>query len=158
MRKNPFKLLAPLLCVGIFASTVQSEEDAFNFADHPHHFSVLLAKTEISGHGSGETIGLDYEYRLNPFLGLGAVVEYAGSSLDALTVLAVADLHITHHLIMQIGPGYERTSEHTLFVGRVGLLYEFELNHWTVSPQLHFDYHDGGDDAIVYGIATGFSF
>lgn len=125
---------------------------------HPHHFSVLLANTDMDEHGNGFTLGLDYEYRVSDTLGLGAVVEYAASDLEAWTALAVADIHITPQMIMQVGPGFERTPHHRLFVARIGALYEFEFDGWTLSPQLHFDYHDGGDNAVVYGLAFGKSF
>ncbi len=126
---------------------------------HPHYFSVLLGSTYIREHGNGATIGVDYEYRLNDALGLGAIVEYADGELEAWTFLAVVDIHITPHWIMQIGPGYEHTSKHNLFVARIGTLYEFEFGEgWTLAPQLHYDYHEGDEDAIVWGVAIGKSF
>ena len=43
-------------------------------------------------------------------------------------------------------------------VARVGVLYEFEFDKFTLSPQLHWDYHDGHDNAVVAGLAFGFAF
>ena len=85
-------------------------------------------------------------------------MEYAFGSLDALTVLAVADIHITNEFIIQVGPGYEYTSEHEHFVSRLGALYEFRYNGYTVSPQFHFDYHEGVGSSKVVGLAVGFDF
>jgi len=59
---------------------------------------------------------------------------------------------------MQIGPGYEFAEEENAVVGRVGFLYEFEWDGFTLSPQLHYDYHVGGEDAFVAGFALGFGF
>ena len=78
--------------------------------------------------------------------------------IDATTLLTVADVHFQNGLIIQVGPGFERKGDHDVFVGRVGTLYEFEVENYTVSPQLHWDYHDGEANAIVAGIAFGFSF
>ena len=45
-----------------------------------------------------------------------------------------------------------------VFVSRVGFIYEYEFGGFTVAPQLHWDWHDGHEDAIVAGIALGFGF
>jgi len=90
--------------------------------------------------------------------GLGVVVEHAFGELEATTVLAVADIHLHEGWVMQIGPGYEFAEEENAVVGRVGFLYEFEWDGFTLSPQLHYDYHVGGEDAFVAGFALGFGF
>lgn len=144
-----------LATAALWAVVVQADE-----AHHgPHHISLFLGNTDIEDEGSGETVGIDYEYRVNQFWGLGTVVEYAFGDLDAWTVLAVADLHLTNEWIVQVGPGVEYTSEHDdLFVARIGTLYEFVVGNWTFSPQLHYDYHDGSESAYVVGFAVGFAF
>ena len=50
---------------------------------------------------------IDYEYKLSPLIGLGAVIEHAYGGLDATTLLAVADIHIYEGFTMQVGPGFE---------------------------------------------------
>lgn len=137
----------------------ETKHEGIDHSVHPHHLSLLIGNTDLDHEGDEFTLGIDYEYRVNDLLGLGVVVEHASGDLDAWTYLVVADIHITNQWIMQVGPGFEHTSKHDLFVARLGTLYEFELEGgWTVAPQLHYDYHDGGDDAIVYGIAVGFAF
>jgi hypothetical protein len=124
----------------------------------PHHVSVLLASTSINGEESAFTLGFDYEYRVNDFLGLGVVAEYAFEDIDAYTYLLVADLHITNNFIAQVGPGMEFHGGDKIEVARLGLLYEFEFSGITLSPQLHYDYHKDHPDAIVAGLAIGFAF
>lgn len=124
----------------------------------PNHISLFIGHTDFSEHGNGETVGIDYEYRVSQLLGLGSVVECAFGSLDALTVLAVADIHLTNEFIIQVGPGYEYTSEHEFFVSRLGALYEFRYNGYTFSPQFHVDYHEGVGSSKVVGLAVGFDF
>ena len=85
-------------------------------------------------------------------------MEYAFGELDATTVLAFADLHLNNGVIMQLGPGLENRHSENVFVARVGMLYEFEMGNFTISPQLHWDYHDGEENAIVAGLAFGFAF
>lgn len=127
-------------------------------AHGPNHLSVFTGNTDFSEHGSGLTLGIDYEYRVSPLLGLGSVVEYAYGSLDALTVLAVADIHLTEQFIVQVGPGFEHSSEHDFTVARLGALYEYRYHGFTVSPQLHVDYHFGHGSSVVTGLAIGFDF
>jgi hypothetical protein len=136
----------------------QSEADPQHSVHGPHHLSVLLADTHANGEGDNFTLGLDYEYRVNELLGVGTVVERAYGELDATTLLAVADIHFQNGLIVQVGPGLERKDHDNIFVTRLGVLYEFESENFTLSPQLHWDYHDGEVNTVVTGIALGFSF
>ncbi len=124
----------------------------------PHHLSVLSADTHIRGIGDYTTLGIDYEYRVSNLLGVGFVLEHAFGELDATTAIAVADIHLDSGLILQLGPGYEHVEGENVFVTRLGMLYEFEFDGFTLSPQLHWDYHDGHENALVAGIALGFSF
>lgn len=124
----------------------------------PYHLSLFLGDTHIDGEGDNSTIGVDFEYRVNQLLGIGSVIEYAGGELDATTALAVADIHLHEGWVMQLGPGIERRHSEEVFVSRVGFLYEFESNRYTFSPQLHWDYHSGEENAVVAGFAFGFSF
>lgn len=129
-----------------------------NEGSKPHHISLFVGSTKIDTEGSGATFGIDYEYRVSRFLGLGVVTEYAQGELDAWTTLAVADMHITDRWIVQAGPGFERAEGHERFVGRIGFLYEFENEGWTFSPQFHYDIHEASENAYVVGFAVGVPF
>ena len=63
----------------------------------PHHLSALVGTTYTKECGNAFTLGIDYEYRMSDFLGVGFVAEYAYEDLDAYTYLLVADLHITNN-------------------------------------------------------------
>ncbi len=147
-----------LLVFVLVAPSTSFAEGGHNWLHAPFHISSLIADTRIDGQGNYDTIGIDMEYRVNQLTGLGFVIEHAFGELDATTVLAVADIHIRNHFILQIGPGYEWVDDQTIFVSRVGFIYEYEYNGFTIAPQLHWDWHDGHEDAIVAGIALGFGF
>ena len=70
----------------------------------PHHLSILGGLSRDSSE-DGATIGVDYEYRLNRRLGLGAVVEHAFEDIEATNLLAVVDDHLWRGLALQAGPG-----------------------------------------------------
>lgn len=145
-----------LLLVTFMAASAKAQDH--EGLEMPYHLSLVLADTHVGGEGNNGTLGIDIEYRVNQLLGIGAVFEYAWGELDATTVLAVADIHLIEGWVMQVGPGFERRHGEDVFVSRVGLLYEFEWEHYTFSPQLHWDYHNGEENAIVAGFAVGFSF
>jgi hypothetical protein len=145
-----------------FASTSFAQHETASEESHiphgPHHLSVLLADTRVSNEDRSATFGIDYEYRVSPLIGLGTVVERAFGELDATTILAVADIHIYEGFIMQVGPGFEAAEGERIFVARAGILYEFEYENFTLSPQLHWDYHRRNENAVVVAIALGFAF
>nr|WP_232363653.1 hypothetical protein [Alteromonas mediterranea] len=151
-------LATVLLGASAYASGVGAKENAHHWQSTPHHLSALVGTTYTKECDNAFTLGIDYEYRLNDFLGVGFVAEYAYEDLDAYTYLLVADLHITNHFIAQIGPGLEFHGSHKMEVARLGLLYEFEMAGITVSPQLHYDYHRNHKSAVVAGLAIGMSF
>ncbi|MFT4860930.1 MAG: hypothetical protein ACI95C_000128 [Pseudohongiellaceae bacterium] len=159
--KGVFMQLASGLLLFLLASTAHgqpiSSVESYGF-EAPHHLSIFLGDTHIDGEGNNLTIGIDYEYRVSELLGLGVVVERAGGEIDATTALAVADIHFSSGVIMQVGPGFESHDSEQIFVARIGILYEFELGEFTLSPQLHWDYHAEGESALVAGLAFGFGF
>jgi hypothetical protein len=127
--------------------------------EHPDHLALVIAGTTEEEEGERETeftLGLDYEHRVNDFLGLGSVIaEYAFGDIDALTILAVADLHFWRGFIVQTGPGIEYIDEELEGVYRLGALYEFEFGRYTVAPQVHYD-ATTGEDAVVFGVSLGY--
>jgi hypothetical protein len=150
--------LAGLVLMPITPGAAAAEEPAAQEA-RPHHLSVVLAGTRVpEAEETGFTIGLDYEYRVSELIGLGFVVEHAFGEIDSTTLLAVADIHLIKGLAIQAGPGVEFVDDESVFVFRLGLLYEFELGEaFTLSPQLHYDI-SAGEDAIVFGVAIGRAF
>ena len=151
-------LATVLLGASAYASGVGAKENAHHWQSTPHHLSALVGTTYTKECGNAFTIGVDYEYRVSDFLGVGFVAEYAFEDLDAYPCLLVADLHITNNFIAQIGPGVEFHGSHKMEVARLGFLYEFEVSGVTISPQLHYDYHRNHKSAVVAGLAIGMSF
>jgi hypothetical protein len=151
------RFVSRLLVVGIAfgASAAWGEEP--HWQEHPHHLALVVAGT-TDEEETAFTLGVDYEYRLAQLVGLGAVVEYAFEDIDALTLIGVADVHVWRGFAIQTGPGVEFIDgESPEFVYRIGGLYEFEFEGFTLSPQVHYD-ATTGEDAVVYGISFGFGF
>lgn len=167
--------LAALLGPALAAQTLDElAEPAHEWREKPHHVSVILGGTHVfEPNHTGFTIGIDYEYRVSQLLGLGGVVEYAFDEVDAWTLLAPADIHLTNQWTLQVGPGVEfidvteeimlpdgsfeeEVISETNFVFRVGTFYEFKVGEFTIAPQVHYDITRS--DALVFGIAIGRAF
>ncbi|MEM7701299.1 MAG: hypothetical protein AAF251_05120 [Pseudomonadota bacterium] len=125
----------------------------------PNHVSVLIGGTHVNdGDETAFTLGLDYEHRVTELLGLGFVIEHAFLEREATSILAVADIHVWRGFVIQVGPGVEFVGNEEYLLGRFGTLYELELgDHFTISPQIHYDFSEG-EDAIVLGLAIGRNF
>jgi len=68
-----------LNCSTVLAEEHAASHAAAHFESAPHHLSLLLANTRVNGENeTGFTVGVDYQYRLNQLLGMGAVVERMG--------------------------------------------------------------------------------
>jgi hypothetical protein len=152
-----------LSCIGSvgLSGAAQAEEEHGEELS-PHHLSVIVAGT-VDDDEEAFTLGLDYEYRVNELLGVGAIAEYVFEDLDAWTLLGVADIHVWRGFAIQTGPGVEfidgdgEEQDEEEFVYRIGALYEFEIDRFTVSPQVHYDITTG-KDAVVFGFAFGVNF
>ena len=75
-------LATVLLGASAYASGVGAKENAHHWQSTPHHLSALVGTTYTKECDNAFTLGIDYEYRLNDFLGVGFVAEYAYEDLD----------------------------------------------------------------------------
>ncbi|MEO1028577.1 MAG: hypothetical protein AAFX02_05910 [Pseudomonadota bacterium] len=149
-------LLIALACVpGHAKAQIDVEFDE----ERRHHLSAVFGGTTLlDAEETAFTLGIDYEYRINELIGVGGVVEYAFGDIEATTLLAVADIHLWKGLAVQVGPGVEWINDETFAIGRVGLLYEIELeHHFTIAPQVHYDISEF-EDSLVFGISIGKAF
>ena len=152
--------LAALLAASVPSVAYAQSEEAVDEADEgSHHLSVISGLTYVEeADETAYTLGIDYEYRVSELLGVGFVAERAFGDVDATTLLAVADFHLTEGLAMQVGPGIEFAEGEEFAVGRFGVLYEFELGGgFTISPQAHYDLSEL-EDAFVFVIGMGRAF
>ena len=154
------------LVVLMAASTVFAEEE--EGSEQQNVLSVILGGTSDRDEDAF-TVGLDFEHRIHPLLGVGAVIEYATDDIDSVSLIGVLDLHLWKGLAIQTGPGVEFVGEEEEeaegttsvnrreFLYRIGMVYEFEIGKLLVIPQVHYDY-SSGKDTVVYATALGFKF
>ena len=161
-------LAVSCLFLVVSAQSASADEEEEEGAEKKNVLSLILGGTSDRDENVF-TVGLDFEHRIHPLLGVGAVIEYATDDLDAVTLIGALDLHIWKGFAIQTGPGVEFAGEEEeedgattstnrrYFIYRVGAVYEFEFGRLLLTPQVHYDY-SSGNDAVVYAMGLGFKF
>jgi hypothetical protein len=135
------------------AQDIEAEVD--RDAEHARHtVGLFLGSTgqdrRTEERRAGVTLGLEYEYRLGPRLGVGAVAEYARGDFDTIVLVAP----VAHHANawkLYAGPGVEVSEEGSEPLLRVGVEYGFEVGEMEISPQIDVDFV-GGERLLIFGV------
>lgn len=124
--------------------------------EHRHHLALFLGATHTDEEDEF-SIGIDYEYRLKPILGVGGLIEYTGGDLETTVVAAALFIHPYDDWRLVLAPGFENEDSDNEFLFRVGVSYEFPVGKWTISPEFNVDFVDG-EENLVYGLSFGWGF
>lgn len=123
---------------------------------HKHHASVFVGGTHTD-HDDGFTVGLEYEYRMQPEFGIGVLGEYANLDHDVWIVGLPFVFHPYQGLRLLAMPGVELTSDHEEFLVRLGVGYDIPAGDWVITPGFNVDFVDH-EENLIFGIAFGKSF
>ena len=164
----PYTLIAILIAL-FFAPLVGAEEapSTGEHAFHRHHAALIVGNTQNDGSENGFSVGIDYAYRINHWLGLGGIAEYAGGNFEHFLLLAGASIRPYKNWVLIAAGGAEVHKEHAdheedtpkrEWVIRTGVAYQFPLaGNWTIAPEFNVDFSDH-ETLFVYGVAIGFGF
>ncbi len=161
MKRN----MAPLIFLMVFflapisrevLATGSEDEHEDQVHGHRHHIALFLGNTHAEG-DDGFTVGLDYEYRLAPHVGVGGLADYAGNDLESTVVAAGLFIHPYDEWRLLLAPGFENRHGENEFLVRAGVSYEFSVGDWTVAPTLEVDLVDGEENTVL-GLSIGFGF
>lgn len=130
------------------------EENRF---EGPNHLSVFTGLSFEEGFRGAPTIGLDYEYRFTFSFGVGALLDYAARDFRELAVGIPFVYHPGEEPAVYLAPGFDRGLGETelRLLLRLGFLYDFDLSHGTIAPNVNLDFVEGGDWILVVGVLTG---
>ena len=165
--------LAMTLAPAAFAA--QDEEDAPGDASHAgthefhrNHLAVFLGITqggEVHGGGKEDnpfTVGLDYERRFTPLLGVGFMADYLAGERREYVIGFPVIFH-AGDARFYVAPGWERSTDsprrprENEFMVRLGFLYDFDVGPIILSPAASIDRVDG-ENLIVLGFTVGWGF
>ena len=145
----------------LFCSLAAAEEQgstAGKGADEFRNKLLFFGGVTQKGSDHGASVGLEYEYRLGPYLGLGGLAEYAGGDFDSWVLGFPVYIHPYGGLVAWLAPGVEIEDGDANFLFRAGLGYEFEIHpRWSLAPEINFDFTDG-DTKLVYGLTLSWEF
>jgi len=136
-----------------------------------HHIDIFNGFTNIlKQHITSYSIGTTYEYRFSNLIGLGIIGEYITSKADEFLVGIPMAFHpykgfrfLAAPLLVYSEEHHEKTShDHEVhktekeahLLGRLGISYAFHVNHFSIDPEINFDF--GNTESLGYGIAIGY--
>lgn len=156
--KKIFCCIFILAALTSIAVAEESEPKAHEKEDELRNHISLFGGNTQDGSENGASIGLGYEYRLNPLLALGFLGEYAGGDFNSWMIGVQALIFPHAGWFFRLAPGLEYEDSESNFLFRTGLGYEFELSsRWSLAPEFNVDFVDG-DTKMVYGLSLLWAF
>jgi len=143
--------------------------------EHRNHIGLFLGATygELAephgtasladGHGpdagnkNAFTLGIDYHYRLNRLLGVGAFWDHAFGYFRTTVVAPGLFVRPVEQVLILAAPGVELHEGEKEFVFRLGFYYEFHVDQLSLSPTVAVDFLEG-KQVLIYGLTMGFGF
>lgn len=116
----------------------QHEEEE---AEKRHALALFVGNTH-DGDENGFTLGLDYAYRFNRWIGLGGLIDYAGQDFRSFIVGVPIFFHATEHLAFELAPGIENRDGEDNALVRLGAIYGFPVGRVDLAPMVAADFVD----------------
>jgi hypothetical protein len=182
MRKLLLSIVLAATTIAIYAQHGTHSEDSHKDVHHDshahkHHLAIFNGTaTSFTHHFTAYSLGVDYEYRLTGFLGLGLLAEAVFAESQELIAGLPVFLHPFGNFKALIAPmvlfseahdgGQEETHKKAAttelgkeahFGFRAGIAYDFHLGKLSLGPVVNYDYANGAS-TIVYGVNLGFGF
>ena len=149
-------MLLTTLITSVLVAEEHPSEHQGGHNEHRHHVAVFSGNTHSEGE-DGATFGMDYEYRIMDWLGAGILYDYAGEQLDSHIVALPIFLHPFGNVKLLVAPGIEHKHHHDENLLRLGVIYDWHINSYSVSPVVEADFVHG-KASYVYGISVGRGF
>lgn len=151
-----------LVVLALVLAGPAAAEEAHEHGFHRHHVGLFLGAASRPTHEGerehGFAAGLEYEYRLRRWLGVGGLAEVATGDLRDAVFVGLVHLHPWRGLQLSAGGGVEINREESEGVGRFGVAYQLPLGErWTLAPNLNVDVVEG-EPTWVYGLVLGLGF
>ena len=130
-------------------------------AAHRHHLAAAGgAAFKAEKPKSAWFLGVDYEYRLNPSLGLGAYYEETLGDFDLQALGVMLFFHPTDSLKLGVGAAVERKfgERKNKALIRFQAAYDFHSGSVTYGPMAAWDLIEDQSNVVYVGFGVGFGF
>lgn len=148
-------------------SPVSVAEEAHEGAAHSfhrHHAALFIGNTQNDGSEHGLSVGMEYEYRINQWLGLGGVLEYAAGDFEHLLIAVPLFIHPYEDWLFSVGAGTEihKNEEENKrkrdWLIRTSVGYQFQFGEkYSITPAFHVDFSEH-ETLFIYGVYIGLGF
>ena len=174
MNRKVKMILGFIVCCSVWSSSYSQNDSKDHDGDHKHAHKNHIAlfnggTTNFTHHSTNYTLGLDYEYRINNYFGIGLLGEYIaidkGEFIGGIPVFVhfANDFNlIATPLLINKADHHNEDSHHTelhrntTFSFRLGMSYSFHIVNFSLSPSVSFDI--GESKSLIYGISIGTGF
>ena len=123
-----------------------------------YHLSAFGGFTTNYKGKQGYKVGVEYEYLVNDYLGLGGTIDFTGADFSIFALSVGADLYpFKFPLIPGILVGaksYEKKWDPFI---RAILLYDFHFGDFSVGPMIMYDFFPNQKNIMSYGLTVGYS-
>lgn len=133
-----------------FAATAQGQTGHTEHHEDAHHTLGVFLGDTTEDRRDGLTLGLEYEYRATPRLGIGLTAEHVSGDFDTNVFVLPVAFH-SGPWKAYAGPGVERGEEGNETLLRVGIEYGFHFGEYELSPQLDVDFVEG-ERLLIFGL------
>jgi hypothetical protein len=126
-------------------------------AYHRNKIEFGIANTHTKHGDNAITLAVSYGYRFSELASIGILGEYAFGDLDFGIVGIPLKLYPGDGWVLVAMPGVEIHDGHQEVLFRLGVGYEFEMEGFSITPEVAVDYVDDEVDLVV-GLTFGFGF
>jgi len=119
----------------------------------PNRLEIFGGGTNFAG-VTGGTVGLSYERRLNNPFGIAATVWGTGGDFEAVTVAIPFYYYSVDMIRLMAAPAWVSNKGDSSFLLQFGLLWDFFINKYTISPTAIFYVRDN-ELASTVGVSFG---
>lgn len=124
-----------------------------------HAIGVIVADADERSGDNDLSLGLEYGYRFNKNFGAGVLYEHTADAHhgDGVSV-GLAALYYHPHAGWRLAAGVGREKIHGSHGGyntlyRTGIAYDFHVGRFGIAPTLDYDWIEGANNVLVYGVA-----
>ena len=158
----PAIVLLIIMAPGTAPAEEEHEGAAHSF--HRHHAALFIGNTQNDGSEHGLSVGMEYEYRINQWLGLGGLVEYAAGDFEHLLIAVPLFIHPYEDWLFVVAAGTEIHKDEEENKGkrdwlvRTSVGYQFQFGEkYSITPAFHVDFSEH-ETLFIYGFYIGLGF